>query len=355
MSALAVPVPAALTPRWPIQMGRAFVHPLFDALVIGGGLSLLFTALLLGDTQTPVLGVLSPWLALLVLVANNAHFAASTVRLYSKPNAMRELRLLTMALPLATLAVLTAAVAYADRVGASLLGLYLTWSPFHYSAQAYGLSLIYSYRSGCAPSAGEKRWLRLSCLAPFLALLVGARGVGLDLVMPQAWFEARGLAGVRSVVGSAVGWLTVAVPIAVFARMLWQRRPALPLISLMIIVSNGAWLITLNRLSAFAYATVFHGLQYLAIVTIFHVKDRVSAPGNVHGWAYHTIAFYAACLALGYLLFQVWPFTYVLLGFGLAESALLVTAIINLHHFIVDAYIWKLRQRGNYKLATDAV
>jgi hypothetical protein len=31
------------------------------------------------------------------------------------------------------------------------------------------------------------------------------------------------------------------------------------------------------------------------------------------------------------------------MGFGPAESVLLVVAVINIHHFIVDAYIWKLR------------
>lgn len=36
---------------------------------------------------------------------------------------------------------------------------------------------------------------------------------------------------------------------------------------------------------------------------------------------------------------QVWPHAFVLAGFGFVESAMLVTAAINAHHFIVDAYI----------------
>jgi hypothetical protein len=90
-------------------------------------------------------------------------------------------------------------------------------------------------------------------------------------------------------------------------------------------------------------------------VTIFHVKDRLKQPDNRHGWAWHTATFYAACLALGYLLFEIWPFAYVLLGFGVAESMLLVAAVINLHHFIVDAFIWKLRQAPNFRIVTDPV
>jgi len=330
------------------------VHPAFDLLVIGGGLSLGFTLLLVGTTRAPVEALLAPWMALLVLFSNSAHFAASTVRLYTKPGTQRDLRFLTMGFPLVVLAVLSLAVAYGESLGSKLLALYLTWSPYHYSAQAYGLSLMYAYRSGCSFGDGEKRLIRLGCLAPFLALLVAGRGIGLDWFVP-AGMLGPALDGARTQLGSALAWLTLLAPAVVFVRLASARRPSLPLISLCIVVSNGVWLVALNRMAAFAFATVFHGLQYLAIVTIFHVKDKVNAPGNVRGWAYHAGAFYLACLVVGYLLFQVWPFAYVLLGFGLAQSALVVVAIINIHHFIVDAYIWKLRQRSNYAIVTDAV
>jgi hypothetical protein len=33
----------------------------------------------------------------------------------------------------------------------------------------------------------------------------------------------------------------------------------------------------------------------------------------------------------------------------------MVTAAINIHHFIVDAFIWKLRQDANYRIVTDPV
>jgi hypothetical protein len=350
VSALPAPVGAPT-----LRVGRAFVHPAFDLFIIGGGLSLIFTVLLLAGTREPVLQVLTPWLALLVLLSNSSHFAASTVRLYTKPDAPRELRFLVMGFPLVVLGVLTAAIAFPERLGSALMTLYLTWSPFHYSAQAYGLALMYSYRSGCALEAGEKRALRLACLAPFFAVLAAGRGVGLDWLSSGGLLAGPSADSARLWLVTLFGWVTVGVPLGVFLRLLWARRTTLPLISLCVVVSNGVWLIALNRLDAFAYATIFHGLQYLAIVSIFHVKDRLREPGNRRGWAWHTAGFYLACLGLGYLLFQVWPFAYVLLGFGLAESALLVTAIINLHHFIVDAYIWKLRQDANYRIVTDAV
>ena len=40
-------------------------------------------------------------------------------------------------------------------------------------------------------------------------------------------------------------------------------------------------------------------------------------------------------------------------GAGLAESMMMVVAAINVHHFIVDRYIWKLRGTSNSKTLAD--
>ena len=345
MSALAAPFPGAARRPPVVHLGRAFVHPLFDLLIIGSGLSLALTPVFLWSTHSPALGQrLELWLPLLVLVSNSAHFAASTVRLYTKPGALREMPFLTLGFPLATLLFLTLAIAFVDVIGRPLQMLYISWSPYHYAAQAYGLSLMYAYRSGCALDDGDKRLMRLACLLPFASSLIGGYSL-----LGTAWAEPR------LWTMSVLGWVSFALPAGLLMRLFWQRRAMLPLISIAVLASNAVWLITLGRAGAFAWATVFHGLQYLAIVTIFHVKDRLKQPGNGHGWAWHTATFYVGCLALGYLLFEVWPFAYVLLGYGVAESMLLVAAIINLHHFIVDAFIWKLRQAPNYSIVTDAV
>jgi len=71
-------------------------------------------------------------------------------------------------------------------------------------------------------------------------------------------------------------------------------------------------------------------------------------PGNARGPFFHVAAFYVGCVALGYALFQCWPRAAVAAGFGIVESTFLVVAIVNVHHFIVDAYIWRLRRDPNY-------
>jgi hypothetical protein len=345
MSALAAELPApALRPPM-LHVGRAFIHPLFDFLIIGSGLSLLLTPFFLWSVRAPEFGQrLELWLPILVLVSNSAHFAASTVRLYTKPGAFRDMPFLTLGFPLTTLAALTLSLVFVDVVGRPLQTLNISWSPYHYAAQAYGLSLMYAYRSGCSLDAADKRLVRIACLLPFVVSLIGGQSL-----LGKLWAEPR------SWMMLGFGWAAFGLPALILARLFWQRRAMLPLISIAVLLSNTVWLITLGRAGAFAWATVFHGLQYLAIVTIFHVKDRMKQPGNQHGWAWHTATFYAACFALGYMLFEIWPFAYVLLGFGVAESMLLVAAVINIHHFVVDAFIWKLRDAPNARIVNDPV
>jgi hypothetical protein len=274
------------------------------------------------------------------------------VRLYTKPGAFRDYRFLTMALPVVTLVTLTVAVAFADVAGSHLLSLYLTWSPYHYGAQAFGLAVMYCYRSGVELSLTDRRLIRLACMAPFAFTFIKGPGAGISWLAPGV-MNVPVLESARQGLGQMLAVASLALPLIVYLRSVARRR-AMPLISALAIASNAVWLIVLLNRNAFWWAAVFHGLQYLAIVTIFHVRDRQRVAPQPIGWVRPALGFYASCVALGYLLFKAWPYAYVMAGFGMAESMLLVVAAINIHHFIVDAYIWKLRRGSNYRTVTEA-
>ena len=55
-----------------------------------------------------------------------------------------------------------------------------------------------------------------------------------------------------------------------------------------------------------------------------------------------------------FLLFNCLPLAYVFAGFGRVEATLLVVAAINLHHFIVDAFIWRLKRGDANRRVVDA-
>jgi len=143
--------------------------------------------------------------------------------------------------------------------------------------------------------------------------------------------------------------------IAALLLKTWRSKSGpVPVISLLVLVANGVWWFILDPLGAFTVATVFHGVQYLAIVMIFHVKEQMAQPENQRGVAYHVLWFYGASLLLGYALFNCLPWGFDFLGFGLLQSVALVVVAVNIHHFIVDAYIWKLRPGGANRQIAEA-
>src|SRR5438105_123116 len=224
---------APTAPSSLLRPGKMFVNPLFDYLLIGGIVSWIAGGIIYGAgvryNEADLFWVL--------LVSNWAHFAASTVRLYTKPDAVRTWPFLTLAFPVVTIAVVSAVVALGEPAGRYFFALYFLWSPFHYSAQAYGLSVMYAYRSGTTLAPMDRTLIRWTCLLPFFWTLLQPQG-GLGLV-------------------------------------------------------------------------------------------------------------------LRFVLFQNWPQLYWLAGYDIGRATLLVVAVINIHHFIVDAFIWKLRRDPNYKNVVD--
>jgi hypothetical protein len=338
------------------QVGRSFVHPAFDLVVIGGLLTvpIALWAALAGQSASAFLGVTFPVVA---LFCNQAHFAASTVRLYTKPHTYEDLPFLTMGLPLVTLGVVSAFVIFAHQIGNHLHALYLTWSPFHYAAQTFGLATMYSYRSGCRLDRTEWWALRTACMLPFLhSLLSGApQGAGLGWIIPYRTLVSNPMGfAVLTKAFTVLTWTSLLAPLAVFALVAYRSRgigsrPTLPLLSVALMLSNASWWVLLGYWDAVIWATVLHGIQYLGLMSIFYSEDALRRVGNQHGRPYHIVVLLGVCIALGYGLFQCWPRAYVMLGFGRVESMYMVIAAINIHHFIVDRYIWRIRKDQNYR------
>ncbi len=323
-------------------IGRPFVHPLFDYLIIGGGLSLIVTAVVLAN---PGRGALVDAAALpyFILFANSAHFASSTVRLYTKPGTFESLPFLTIAFPLVILGVVTGCLCVAGYLGQHVFSLYLTWSPFHYAAQGYGLALVYAYRSGCQILPGDKKLLFWTSLLPFFYAFIGSEGSGLHWLLPTSVFYDPRFQAPHLWLMRVLPYVSIAAVLLLYLKVARSTSGPLPIISALMLVANAAWWCFLPH-DAFVWASIFHGIQYLGIVSIFHVKDQLARPDNRRDWFYHIASFYGMSLLLGYGLFSVLPWGFVMMGFGMVESIAVCVAAVNIHHFIVDAYIWRLKK-----------
>jgi hypothetical protein len=331
-----------------LTLGRPFVSPVFDALVIGGGLSLVVGAIVwlsglrLSQAHVPAI----------LLLGNFAHFAASTVRLYLTPDATHRWPFLTLGFPLACLGTFAAILAWAPGLVPYVFAVFLVWSPYHYAAQTYGLAAMYAYRSECLLDADDKRALRAACLLPFVWALLRPQG-GIGVVLRQIGVNGPpALEIMRFGTGAAVSALALAAPIGLWV-VLRRRGRALPLISVGLVAVNAIWWTAFNYINAFFWAALFHGVQYLAIASIFHVREQTRRPHNRRGPLFHAGVFYGGCVALAYVLFVVWPDAWVALGYERMLTAQLVVAVINIHHFVVDAYIWRLRRDPNFRTVVE--
>jgi hypothetical protein len=332
-------------------LGKPLYRPWVDALFICGGFSI--PLLLAAQSNRSPFQLDSASKLVLLILFNYAHFASSTIRFYTKPGAVGQHRFLAFGFPLVAALVVLCAIVMPDLVGRNFTALFLTWSPYHYAAQAWGLALIYTHRSGFRLSTGEKRCLWWICMLPFLRAFInlddtsvtdvmGVRGIGWLLPVSVTAADSPVAAVVRYLVAGLVPFIFL-LPIA-FA---FAGRQRLPLMSLLLLLVNASWLVAFSYFDAAVWATVAHSVQYLLIVAFVHARDYPGSAGSLRGPRYQMALFYLLSILLGVLLFlAVPPVLWTLAGWAGQEwdalqCFMMVLVAVNLHHFIVDGYIWR--------------
>jgi hypothetical protein len=314
-----------------------------DYLLVGGGITLpLFAALFLWPSLNPFAdGSVS---YTLFFGINAAHFAASAVRLYTKPGARHELPFLSWGFPVLCAAAVGAGLAW-PGIGDQIRALYFTWSPYHYAAQTYGLAVMYAFRSGSRLEARDKSPLWRVCMLPFAYAFVVAGTGGLF------WFVPRDLVlgtPATAALYHSIVWLlrgaVLLLPLSLFWQLSRTGTRQVPLISLLLQVSNGIWWVATDYINAWIFTSMLHSVQYLIVIIARHVDEqaREKLPQERRRVAWlHGTAFYGMSRAMARMLFTAAPSLYAAVGFAGAESYAMTVFVINIHHFVVDGFIWK--------------
>ena len=327
----------------PVWIGR----PWIDLLIGCGGWSLPLLAL----SYAVVDGDVPRWSAVfygLALVCNYPHYMATIYRAYGRDDRGAH-RLYTHWLTGALIALGVAAHAWFPLVP-WLFTAYVMWSPWHYTGQNFGVLMMFLRRAGVDVSAEERRRLHLAFLASFIMLLAafntGASADPLVLSLGLPPISAR-------IMEAGAGLTFLAGGLAAFVPLA-RRAPRRALLAPLTLYSTQAlwfvlpvavnWMASIDtpqtRYSSGMLA-VMHSAQYLWITRYFAKRDAEQA-ARAGGWS--PWRYWATLLAGGAALFLPIPW---LASYGwhvdFTASIFIVAAIVNLHHFMIDGVVWKLR------------
>jgi hypothetical protein len=347
-------VPPTASPQSPSSPAASpwIVRPWVDLLVGCGGWSLpllVVSYLLTGDSARDWAGGFYA----LALLANYPHYMATVYRAYGVADRSAH-RAYTVYGTAALVAL--GALAHADlRLLPVLFTAYVMWSPWHYSGQNYGLLMMFVRRGGLAARPEQARRLKFAFAASYVMLLA-AFNEG-----PSADPTVLSL-GLPAMVTRWVGGLAGAVFVAVGATTLWpivrgaSSRAAAPVL---LYLTQGLWFVVPVALAwttdvatpqtrySSGILAVMHSTQYLWITQYFARREQ--------GPAWRTTAYWASVIIGGLALFLPvpWLASYVA-HVDFTASVLVVTAVVNLHHFMIDGVVWKLRDPRVSRALTGA-
>jgi len=284
----------------------------------------------------------------LALFFNYPHFMATIYRAYHRTEDFHKYRIFTV--HITALMVLTLLLAHSwPRILPWIFTIYLTWSPWHYSGQNYGLFMMFARRAGAKPSETTRRALYgafvVSYLILFLSFHTGASSDplfislripaivshGEQLVLAVA-FIALAAFGLRRL-AQETGWRKLIPSLTLFSsQVLWFLLPA------------GTSLIKgleipQNRYSSGVLA-VMHSAQYLWITSYYTRREATGERGR--NWS--AGAYFGVLIAGGIALFIPGPWlSSRVFHRDFTTSFLIFTALVSIHHFVLDGAIWKLR------------
>jgi tetratricopeptide (TPR) repeat protein len=282
----------------------------------------------------------------LALFLNYPHYMSTLYRAYHNEADFQKYRIFTV--HITGLVLLTAVIShFRFSLLPWIFTLYLTTSPWHYTGQNYGIFMMFARRAGAQITENTRQAIYsafiLSYAILFLSLHTGpsdrlfyslgipeARALVARIILAIAFvaFSAYGLYGLIR----QIGWKQSLPALVLFStQILWFLVPGL----LMLVKGFS---VPQSRYSTGVLA-VMHSAQYLWI-TSYYARRESAADGT----RWRPFAYFAVLIVGGIALFMPGPWlaSYVF-HYDFTASFLIFTALVNLHHFILDGAIWKLR------------
>ncbi len=287
----------------------------------------------------------------LALFFNYPHYMATIYRAYHRAEDFEKYRVFTVHITAVVLLTLLLSHFWI-RLLPWIFTIYLTWSPWHYSGQNYGLFMMFARRAGANPDKGTRRALYSAFIASYLILFLGFHtGPSADPLFLSIGIPTLVGRWEQIVLGAAFLVLSVYGLSRLARETGWRKLvPSLTLFSsqfLWFVVPAGISLLTGLEVPQNRYATgvlaVMHSAQYLWITSYYARREASEASGTqTRNW--RPLAYFGVLILGGIALFVPGPWlASKAFHHDFTASFLIFTALVNIHHFILDGAIWKLR------------
>ena len=292
-----------------------------------------------------------PILALDIWLLGYQHVVATFTRLAFDADSFRANRFLVVQLPILVAAsTIAASLALGSWIIATV---YLYWQWFHYTRQSYGISRMYLRKAGRHVPSRDLPTFGVIYLVPLVGILRrSAQQPDLFLGMPvkcppvpiQALYVVALLAGACLLV-----WLIREG--AAYVRGETDGLYASYVLSHVAVFTTGYLLIS-NIDHGWLVLNIWHNAQYVMIVWMhnnnrFHqgVDPRHRFLSTI-SQRRHAPAYFLVCIGLATVLYLAVQQGLSLLANQMISASLVGYMIINFHHYIVDAIIWRRRRVG---------
>ena len=335
------------------------VGPVFDLLFVAGGIPIVLIAAnvfsfgwrIPDPAESDHPGLLLGLVFLGQHLFADSHNIATYLRIWGSEEDQKRFHFHRTWLP-AMLFPLFVVGLFSSAVTGTCVYIFLMAVFWHYAAQCYGVALIYCYKRDYILSPFEKRIMKL-CVTSLSAFAI-LRMASFRNYSPAAWFGVPlpfwgPLPPILFHTAAMIFSLSICIFSYLIFAKLFRERKVFPIPSLMVLLSVVALGLSEggpNALLWFYVPAFFHGTQYLAISLSYAMKER----GETETISLKKLfgsrlaaRLFVMSVVIGTFLYIAIPHMFEQFGFDYSMVAGLVLAVVNFHHFVTDAAIWKLR------------
>jgi hypothetical protein len=284
-------------------------------------------------------------------IVNWPHFSATSYRLYQSKDHIRQYTLTAYLIPIVVGLGIAGSFAYPEMIAPYFIKLFTIWSPYHFSGQTIGITLIYANRANIRLQKWERLMMIGFVYATYLFMTTKAEtstglfryyevpypSFGISLWIPH-FFELI-------MYTSGLIFLSLMVLKAV------KTKRSIPWIFFLPMASQYIWFVYGAGLASFQeLVPFFHSLQYILIAWFMELHFRSSFQSNgvqkENFFLRTTIRWFLINFMGGVILFLAFPKIMEKAGFGIGFATAVCLAGVQIHHFFVDGVIWKLKNNS---------